>query len=134
MADRFSRRQLSQLLWALVLLGLISSASIAAYVGWNLTTLSEENASGRATLQSLQLDLEQLRRLSTEAHTATQNILLEQSSLPSQNRRSVLKPLHQHISKMAAEGTDSALVGALRSFDQQVSAMTTLWRRTLLWH
>ena len=113
-SDGFSPRQLTKLLWALVLLGLFSSGAIAIYVGWSLAVVADRNAVSRSTHQKIQLNLEQLHRLSTEAFTLNQKIVLGEGEQNPLKVNPALDELEIAISTMDQEFFEAEMTNALK--------------------
>ncbi|MEH6625393.1 MAG: EAL domain-containing protein [Motiliproteus sp.] len=128
MTEGYSRRQLTLLLWALVLLGLMTSGAIATYVGWSLAELSDENASSQSLQQRMSLDIEHLRRLTIESHALTMELLLagDLSNPATENT-----PLLELKTAVSSAGQYSPLINALSG---RVVAITDIWERTQQWY
>ncbi|MCZ4304481.1 EAL domain-containing protein [Zoogloeaceae bacterium G21618-S1] len=127
----FSRRQLTLLLWTLILLGLVTSGGIAIYVAKSLASVDDERASIRKTHEQMQLSLEYIRRLAGESSNAHDILLAPLGSDEPTPDNPALDALE------VATHDAIAAFGATLSFDAllaQVGQLKQLWTRTTEWH
>ncbi|MCW8885031.1 MAG: hypothetical protein OQK12_07210, partial [Motiliproteus sp.] len=61
-ADSSLRRSISFALLAMIVLGLLASASVAVFVGWKQAQLAEEQSRQRTIEKDLNISLEKFRR------------------------------------------------------------------------
>jgi hypothetical protein len=132
MTDKaFSQRQLTRRLWVLVLLGLLSSIAIAAYIAWSLDAVGDKNTANLDAQQQMQLTLEQLRSRVGESHANTQALLTDDGEFQAQTVNPGLDALEDMVWSVGQDVTARLRLDELGS---QVLAMRSLWKRALEWH
>ncbi len=127
----FSPRQLTRLLWALILLGLVTSAGIAMYVASSLASVDDERTSIRKTHDQMQLSLEHIRRLAGESSSAQNTLLASLGSDELTTDNPALDALE------IATRDAMAAFGSAPPFNvllAQVEQLKQLRARTIEWH
>ena len=125
--------QLSLLLWALIILGLVASLSMTGFVSWYQKQLQDKNASLQVIEQAFDLELEKLRRLTVESHSANEHLILSEQPIAPSFSNSSLVLLELETIKLKQDYQISALQLALDRQLQQVRSIRLFWQESKLW-
>ncbi|MCW9052400.1 MAG: EAL domain-containing protein [Motiliproteus sp.] len=132
-ADSSLRRSISFALLAMIVLGLLASASVAVFVGWKQAQLAEEQSRQRTIEKDLNISLEKFRRLVLETHFTTLELLYDTQVDNSSPTNQSLLLLQQESKAIKKRYSINDLGIAFGSIGNRSKEISKFWDQAIVW-